>query len=197
MKITDIKALRKEVEREYINKGYSSEQLENALMNDDRYPKDRIIEVTGYDLENNKVLGLLGKKKCEVTISQAAFHKGEEVVAEFAAAGKVQSPTSWVGHKIDSNMEKSILAKSKLVLQESVIESKGEIISLVASRIGKIAPVNDKTFEGIFSPTTKILQNPKITKVQHWNAVSTGLSQTIENLRNDSVADTSNKPKNK
>lgn len=76
-KITDITKLRKDIENYYTDKGYSGEQLEEVLMSNSHYPKDRLIEVTGYDLKNNKILGLLGDAKCEVTISYAAFDKGE------------------------------------------------------------------------------------------------------------------------
>jgi hypothetical protein len=150
MTIFDIKALRKEVTNQYLNKGYSGDKLESALRNDPRFPKDRLIVVTGYDLENNKVFGLFGNKKCEATISQAAVNKGEEIVAQQTVSDKTQSPNSWMGHKIDENMAKSIPVNSELILQESVIDKKGPVISLVASRIIKVAS-KDNIFQNIFS----------------------------------------------
>lgn len=187
MTVFDIKALRKEVENEYLNKGYSGEDLESALLADSRYPHDRLIEVTGYDLKNNKVLGLLGEQKCEVTISQAAFNKGEEMVAKQKAAGKIQSPNAWSGHKIDENMAKSIPEKSQLILQESVMETNGEVVSLVASRIVKVAAASENTFAGLFSMSGKAVDNPQIAKVQHWKPRGTDFVQINGEVKNDSV----------
>lgn len=138
MQNIDIKKFKKEIETEYLNKGYSEESLEYALINDSRYPKDRLIEVTGYDLENGKILGLFNNKPCEVTINQASFNEIEAIISQRIAEGKMTTPTSWVAHKIDKKMEEAIPAKSQLIIQSSILDDSSSTVSFVASRISKV-----------------------------------------------------------
>ena len=161
----DINALRKEVTREYLNKGVLKEDLENALLKDSRYPKDRIIEITGYDLKNNKIFGLLGGKKCEVSVINNTYE----------------------------NMETSIPIKSQAILQDCIIEKNDSVISIIANRILKIAPVNDKLFSARFP-----VENNSIVKVQHLDPITRQVtfSQTVEKLRSNSSANKTD-PKNK
>lgn len=188
MTIFDIRAFSKELENEYVKKGYSDENLDQALYADPRYPKDRLIEVTGYDLENHKVLGLTGGKKCEITICPAAFNQGEEKVSQLK---KLDPSTAWMGHKIDANMEKAIPVKSQLIVQQSVIEKNEPIISLIATRILRVVPESENTFAGIFSTKSQTAAN---LKVQHWEQAPAAVAASIEKLRNESSA--SSKPKN-
>lgn len=46
----------------------------------------------------------------------------------------------WYGHRIDENMGKAIPVKSQVILQQSVIEKKDSMISLVANKLIKVAP---------------------------------------------------------
>lgn len=198
MQITNIKALRKEVQQEYINKGYSGERLDSALMNDHRYPKDRLIEVTGYDLENNKILGMLGDKKCEVTMCPTAFATGEEMVAKNINEDKVKN-AKWFGHKIDEKMAQHVTVGSQLILQASIVEKNKDTISILTSRVLGVAPANDNTFAGIFSMTNKTEESSQIKKVQHWKPNITGFMEMIDNAEssNDITSDKAKKPKMK
>lgn len=117
MEKIDINALRKKVEQD-LNKVFLEGDLENALLKDSRYPKDRMIEITGYDLKNNKIFGLFGGKKCEVRVVNNTY----------------------------GNIETSIPLKSQAILQDSIIETNDAVISIIANRILKIAPVNSETF---------------------------------------------------
>lgn len=181
--ITDISALRKEVQKEYINKGYSGEKLDSALMNDPRYPKDRIIEVTGYDLENHKILGMLGNKKCEVKICPASFKKTEELMN--ARQPNIKEG-AWFGHKIDESMVKANSVGSQLILQESIVEKTKDGVNILSSKVIGVAPANKNTFAGLFAPSTPIIENPKVTKVQHWEPNLGGSSNAVvENHENN------------
>ena len=117
MEKIDINALRKKIKQD-LSKVFLEEDLEDALLKDSRYPKDRMIEITGYDLENNKIFGLFGGEKCEVSVINNTYE----------------------------NIETSIPLKSQAILQDCIIEKNEAIISIIANRILKIAPVNDKTF---------------------------------------------------
>lgn len=148
--ITDISALRKEVEQEYINKGYSWGNLHSALMNDDRYPKDLIIEVTGYDLENHKILGMLGNKQCEVTMCPTSFKKTEDLINKSIAEGTMKE-AKWLGHKIDEKMAQTNPPQSQLVLENSIVEKTKDSIAILTSRIIGVAPANENSFGGLFT----------------------------------------------
>lgn len=153
MNIFDIKLLRKEVEKEYFDKGYSEEQIECALVNDPRYPKDRLIKVTGYDLENNKILGLFGDDKCEVTIT-AVSTEPKKTLSEKISSNQSQSLFS--GEKIDEHMEKSIPVESQLIVEQSVIQPNSHILSIIGTRIIRVAPAseNKNFYEGLFSKSS-------------------------------------------
>lgn len=190
MNTLNIKALKNQVYNSYLNKGYEGEQLEDALYNDSLYPKDRLIEVTGYDLSNNKILGLLDNKKCEVTICPTAFSDHEEKLAQTKSSEKV--PNSWSGIKIDENMAKNIPVKSQLLLLESVMDIDNSLILIVASQIAKIAPPNKKDLSFSFAFSTyPPVENPKISIIKSWEHIDhkVVVSQIIDNLRNKSSTD--------
>ena len=190
--ITDISALRKEVQQEYIKKGYSGEKLDSALMNDPRYPKNRIIEVTGYDLENHKILGMLGNKKCEVTMCPASFKKAEDLVNKCIAEGTMKQ-AQWLGHKIDESMMQSNPPNSQLILESSILEKTKNGVNILTSKIIRVAPTNENTFAGLFKATIPNVESPKITKVQHWVPNPSGSGNMVVEIAENKVS----KPKMK
>lgn len=71
----EMKLIRDTIVNEHIKNGLTGEDLEDALQSDPRYPKDRLVKVTGYDLKNNKIFGLLEKdnQQCEIIIHPSSF----------------------------------------------------------------------------------------------------------------------------
>ena len=147
--------------REQLNKeGFSgrdleqelSVRIEDFLITHPKAPKDRLITVTGFDIENNKLLGKYGKKDCVVFIDYDYYLDMSEKLQKAIKEGKLKDDAEWYGFIIDNKMAKKILPGSEIVAQTStMVEENETTIILKAHRI--LAMVNDKekTFSQIFS----------------------------------------------
>lgn len=133
---------------------------------------DRLITVTGYDLDKGYVYGTDEKgRNLEVYINPEEVSRANAAVAK--KGGNIDG-YKFMGHSIDEKMKKYMPPKSKMVLIRSKIISndKTRNVSVTeAHRIGSVpAPEEDKTFQGIFTLTPRPEDHTvRVGRVQHWN----------------------------
>lgn len=156
---------------------------------------DRLLTVTEYDLARNVMFAKDDNdKKYEVYINAEEVRRLNEAIK---AKGSSYSP-SWMGHMIDSKMEKAIRVGQKVVLQKSksVFSDKTTgITKLEATRIVSVPSQEpDKAFQGLLTLNYRLDKDKendilleRVSRVQHWNP--TGIDVNDE----DALMDLKNK----
>ncbi len=163
---------------------------------------DRLVTVLGYNTDARTLLCEDDKgKKYEVFVNQEEYLRCEKRIA---ADKTIDRSKSWMGHSIDKQMEKNYGPGSKVILQRSRVNKKdngqGAAVTEVQRVIGVPNPEPDKTFQGIFTMTSRSDENrlQRIARVQHWSArgVDVNDGDALEALRqemNDASANSSQK----
>lgn len=132
---------------------------------------DRLVTVLGYNTTARTMAVEDDKgKKYEVFVNPEEYQRGEKA----ASAMGIDRNTTWMGHSIDKQMEKNYPVGSKVILQRSRVQKKdngqGMAVTEVQRVIGVPNPEPDKTFQGIFTLTSRSDENrlQRIARVQHW-----------------------------
>jgi len=188
MKFIDTNKIRKDIENEYIQNGHASEEIYDLLLEDKRYPRDILITITGYDLVNHKILGLLGDKPCEIMI--AVTEKNQNLAPDKVYAAKNENNLAI--EKLDDNVAVDMPINSSLILINSITKKSHDansILSIIATQALKVQPVSERTFDDIF--TTTYTQPSQ-------NTTASSLSDSIDKFRKNSTNEpsTAHKPKN-
>lgn len=132
---------------------------------------DRLVTVLGYNIEA-KTLACEDEKgkKYEVFVSPEEVIRGEKAAKEMA----IDRAKSWMGHSIDKQMEKNYPVGSKVIVQRSRVHKKdngqGFAVTEVQRIVGVPNPEPDKTFQGVFTLTSRSDENrqQRVSRVQHW-----------------------------
>lgn len=108
-------------------------------------PDNRIIKVTGYDLINNRILGMYGNEKCEVFIKpekEASYDK------HLLRNPERHVNRKWLGHKIDSRMQNEIPINSQIMLEQSIIvDNNNHILMIEGSYINPVENKLEQKFD--------------------------------------------------
>ncbi len=146
-------------------------QSEGGSQQQNQY--DRIVTIIGYNLDARTLACEDEKgKKYEVFVNPEEYARGEKA----ATAKAVDRSKSWMGHSIDKQMEKSYPPGSKMILQRSKVlkkdNGKGMAVTEVQRLHGVPNPEPDKTFQGLFTLTSRTDENrlQRVSRVQHWES---------------------------
>lgn len=149
---------------------------------------DRLVTVLGYNTDA-KTLACedVNGKKYEVFVNLDEVARGEKS----ATAMGIDRTTTWMGHSIDKQMQKNYPAGSKVILQRSRVHKKdngqGMAVTEVQRVIGVPNPEADKTFQGIFTLTSRTDENrlQRIARVQHWQnrGIDINDNEVLETLK--------------
>ncbi len=147
-------------------------QSQNTNGNYQQSQYDRLVTILGYNTQAKTMAVEDDKgKKYEVFVNPEEYIRGEKA----AAAMAIDRNTTWMGHSIDKQMEKNYPVGSKVILQRSRVQKKdngqGMAVTEVQRIIGVPNPEPDKTFQGIFTLTSRTDENrlQRIARVQHWS----------------------------
>lgn len=133
---------------------------------------DRLVTVLGYNTEAKKLVCEDNNgKKYEVHVNPEEVVRGDKAAAQMS----IDRSKTWMGHSIDKAMEKNYPVGSKLILQRSKVLKKdngqGAAVTEVQRVIGVPNPEADKTFQGIFTVSSRTDENrlQRISRIQQWN----------------------------
>lgn len=149
---------------------------------------DRLVTVLGYNTTARTMVVEDDKgKKYEVFVNPEEYQRGEKA----ASAMGIDRGTTWMGHSIDKQMEKNYPVGSKVIIQRSRVQKKdngqGMAVTEVQRIIGVPNPEPDKTFQGIFTLTSRSDENrlQRIARVQHWEnkGIDVNDDEGLQNLK--------------
>ena len=156
--------------------------------NQQQRPYDRLVTVLGYNTEARTLAcEEASGKKFEVFVNLDEYQRGEKSATQM----NVDRSKTWMGHSIDKQMEKNYPAGSKVILQRSRVHKKdngqGMAVTEVQRIIGVPNPEPDKTFQGIFTLTSRTDENrmKRVARVQHWQNKGIDVTNTeaLEELK--------------
>lgn len=133
---------------------------------------DRLVTVKGYDVSRNVMMVEDDKaKNYEVFVNPAEVVRSNK---SLETNGKNSASYTWMGHSIDSKMEKANPPGSKVILQKSKVVSVDKIANVSKTEVHRIVsvpqPELDKTFQGIFTLTYRMDDGQeRVSRIQHWN----------------------------
>jgi hypothetical protein len=155
--------------------GIRRPQVQSNQSNDNNQQQsqyDRLVTVLGYNTDARTLACEDEKgKKFEVFVNPEEYARGEKAAAVMPGLDRAKT---WMGHSIDKQMEKNYGVGSKVILQRSRVHKKdngqGMAVTEVQRVIGVPNAEPDKTFQGIFTLTSRTDENrlKRIARVQHW-----------------------------
>jgi hypothetical protein len=132
---------------------------------------DRLVTIVDYNTQAKTLVCEDDKnKKYEVFVNPEEVIRGEKA----ATAMAIDRSKTWMGHAIDKAMEKSYPKGSKVILQRSRVHKKDNGQGMAVTEVQRIHgvpnPEPDKTFQGIFTLTSRTDENrlQRVSRVQHW-----------------------------
>lgn len=149
---------------------------------------DRLLTITGYDTAKSYMYAEDSKNiKYEIFVNQEEVLRAD---AGIAAKNLDVTKSSYLGHKIDEKMKKTMPVGSKVIVQKSKVIEKDNGNGAKKTEVHRLVrvtePEEDKTYEGVFSVTYRIKDNKKIVaRVYDWtlNGIDVNNQEGLDELK--------------
>jgi hypothetical protein len=153
------------ISRPQMNQGNSNTNQQNTF--------DRLLTITDYDTSKGYMYAEDDKGvKYELFVNQEEVLRADKGIAD----KKLDvTKTSYLGHKIDEKMKKTMPVGSKVIVQRSRVVEKDNGNGFKKTEVHRVVRVTEpephKTYEGIFTLNYRIKDGKKIVaRVQDWAA---------------------------
>lgn len=151
---------------------------------------DRLVTITGYDASKGLMYATDDKsgKHLEVFVDEEQVKNTDAALRD---RNVDTAKINWMGHKIDSKMEKHVPVGSKVILLRSVVTKVDKERNLSITEVNRIKncpnPEPDKTKLGILSVSYRIFEGKEIiSHVYDWdkNSIDIEYGDKVEALKN-------------